>query len=69
MQVYNTALLGTGAAGYYTDASNAQLENVGSVGWPVLVVYVDGIRCLAQEARFGGIVIQPESPTGGGAGR
>lgn len=55
--VHNTATLG-GATGIYADGTHAPLENLGS---EILVVYVDGIRCLSQEAHFGGIATQTES--------
>jgi hypothetical protein len=47
----NTAALGYGCQGYYTDIEPHQ-------PYGKSVCYVDGIACEAQEARFGGIVIQ-----------
>ena len=55
--IFNTGLMGTGAAAHYPDGSAADLENMGAAGWPVFVVYIEGARCAAQEAYVGGIVI------------
>ena len=62
--VHNTATLG-GATGIYADGTHAPLENLGSEILREKHVaeefYVDGIRCLSQEAHFGGIATQTES--------
>jgi hypothetical protein len=52
---FNYDLSGYGAVGQYLDRQEPYEERV---------CFVDGIRCTAEEARFGGIVIQA-APEGG----
>ncbi len=47
----NTAAMGYGCQGYYRDTDPPERYDSD-------VCYVDGVACKAQEARFGGIVIQ-----------
>jgi hypothetical protein len=46
---YNNSLLGTGVMGKYTDDATDYLE---------CICYIAGKKCLADEAYFGGIVVQ-----------
>lgn len=50
VEYFNTTILGTGCQGRYKDASS-EIYNSNHC-------YVNGILCIAEEARFGGIVIQ-----------
>ena len=49
----NTSLTGGFAARYADDEELCEEVTV------THIVYVDGVRCWADEARFGGIVVQP----------
>ena len=51
MDFFNHDLIGYGVVGRYMDRHEPCDENF---------CFVDGIRCTAEEARFGGIVIQAE---------
>lgn len=53
LRLYNTSLTGGFVAKYADDDELAEEESV------THIVYVDGVRCWADEARFGGIVVQP----------
>lgn len=54
VSLFNVDLSG-GIKALNTDGTPAELET-DPHGW--LIVYVDGLRCLANEARFGGIVVK-----------
>ena len=54
LTLVNTTVSGGFAARYADNGELAEEESV------THIVYVDGIRCRADEARFGGIVVQPE---------
>jgi hypothetical protein len=66
LSLVNTSAAGGFAARYADSGELAEEETV------TRVVYVDGIRCRADESRLGGIVVQPESgpeePGGGEPG-
>lgn len=47
----NNSLLGTGCQGIYKDNSKSEVYNSNNC-------FVNNILCVAEEARFGGIVIQ-----------
>ena len=61
LSLVNTSLTGGFAARYADNGELAEEESV------TRIVYVDGIRCRADAARYGGIVVQPESPIDGEA--
>ena len=46
----NTSLLGTGCKGKYRETGEA---------YDSTICFIEGIKCKAEEARFGGIVVQP----------
>ena len=50
LQFFNTSL-GGGFIAYYADSHQTETH-------PGHICFIDGIRCYADEARFGGIVIQ-----------
>jgi hypothetical protein len=49
---FNSTLIGTGCQGKYKD-STSEIYNSNHC-------YINGILCIAEEARFGGIVIQKQ---------
>ena len=53
LDLVNTSLSGGFAARYADNGELAEEESV------THTVYVDGVRCRADEARVGGIVVQP----------
>jgi hypothetical protein len=53
LSLVNTSVAGGFAARYADDGGLAEEESV------THIVYVDGVRCRADEARLGGIVVQP----------
>ena len=53
LSLVNTSLMGGFAARYADNGELAEEESV------THIVYVDGTRSWADEARFGGIVVQP----------
>jgi hypothetical protein len=61
VRVHNVTIHQTGTLAHYSDGSRAPLETAGGkLESMIYVVYVDGVRCLAQAAWAGGIQIQPE---------
>jgi hypothetical protein len=56
LQLVNTDVGGTGFAARYADSGDLCEEAT-----VTHVVYVDGLRCRADEGRVGGIVVQPQS--------
>ena len=50
---FNTSLLGGFGAGYAETGERVLPES------DEQTCFIDGVRCLAREARFGGIVVQP----------
>ena len=50
LQFFNTSI-GGGFIAYYADSHQTETH-------PGHLCFIDGIRCYADEARFGGIVIQ-----------
>ena len=50
LRFFNASLLGTGFEAQYADTGKPRDSHV---------CFVDGVRCWADEARFGGIVVQP----------
>ncbi|HSE72402.1 MAG TPA: hypothetical protein VLA97_16670 [Nocardioidaceae bacterium] len=58
LRLTNTSLSG-GFAAWYADRDRELCEEVSVTH----VVYVDGVRCRADEGRFGGIVVRPETET------
>ena len=54
LTLVNTSASGGFAARYADDGGLAEEESV------THIVYVDGVRCRADESRLGGIVVQPE---------
>jgi hypothetical protein len=52
LEIYNTSLFGGFEASYADDHTPAEAVTRDHI------VFVDGVRCLADEARFGGIVIR-----------
>lgn len=52
LRFYNTSLSG-GFVAKYADTDDLAEESV------THIVYIDGLRCRADEARFGGVVVQP----------
>ena len=67
LTLVNTSLAGGFAARYADSGELAEEETL------THLVYVDGIRCRADEARLGGIVVQPapegDLPDGGNGGQ
>ena len=51
LQFFNTSL-GGGFIAYYADSNQTET-------YPSHHCFIDGIRCYADEARFGGIVVEP----------
>jgi hypothetical protein len=49
LSFWNTTLLGTGCIGKYVDSGEEYNSNI---------CYIKGKECFAEEAKFGGIVIQ-----------
>ena len=49
LKFYNTTMLGGGFAAEYADTNKKRESHI---------CYIDGIKCRADEARFGGIIIQ-----------
>ena len=49
LEFYNASLLGTGYVARYADTLEPYESNI---------CYIDQLKCWADEARFGGIVIQ-----------
>lgn len=60
LSFFNPNLLG-GFAVAYTDTG--QVIHAAGDAYACII---DGVRCVAREARFGGIVVQPAQPTPGG---
>lgn len=58
----NTSASGGLAARYADNGELAEEETVTGV------VYVDGVRCRAEESRVGGIVVQPDAGSDAGPG-
>ena len=51
LEFFNTSI-GSGFTAYYADSNQTETH-------PGHICFIDGIRCYADEARFGGIVIKP----------
>ncbi len=54
LSLVNTSVSGGFTARYADSGELAEEESI------THIVYVDGVRCRADEARLGGIVVQPE---------
>lgn len=52
---FENASFWSGFAAYYADSG---------VEYPSHECFIDGVRCRADEARFGGIVIEVDAPAG-----
>ena len=46
----NTHIMGYGCQGYYKDTNHTPYDSN--------ICYVDGVKCMAEEAHLGGIVVQ-----------